>query len=105
MLGAFGFLLLIPALVFLSSAIDRRTEGGRWAAQTALLAGMGYVTAALAVGFPAGGAAMYGQQHRLDANAAFAAPDLLDLKSRQPENAGAESITAPSAPPFRVLPR
>lgn len=75
-LGAVGFLLLIPALVFLSRAIGRRTEGGRWAAQTALMAGMGYVTVAFAVGYPAGAAAMYGAQHGLDVNAAFALNNL-----------------------------
>lgn len=67
-----GFVLLIPALVFLARAIGRRTEVGRWAAHTALLAGMGYVAVTMAVGFPAGGAAMYGAQHGLDVDTAFA---------------------------------
>jgi hypothetical protein len=67
-----GFLLLIPALVFLARAIGRRTEVGRWAAQTALLAGVCYVAVTMAVGFPAGAAALYGAQHGLDVDTAFA---------------------------------
>jgi len=67
-----GFLLLIPAFVFLARAIGRRTEVGRWAAQTALMAGMGYVAVTMAVGLPAGGAALYGTQHGLDVDTAFA---------------------------------
>jgi len=76
LLGAFGFLLLIPALVFLARAFGTRTEAGRWAAQTALMSGMGYVIAALAVGFPAGAAAMYGAQDGLDVEVAFALNNL-----------------------------
>lgn len=72
MLEALGFVLLIPVLVFLARAIGRRTETGRWAAQTALMAGMAYVAVTMAVGFPAGAAAMYGAQHGLDVGAAFA---------------------------------
>lgn len=67
-----GFLLLIPAFVFLARAIGRRTEVGRWAAQTALMAGMGYVAVTMAVGLPAGGAALYGAQHGLGLDTAFA---------------------------------
>lgn len=72
MLEGVGFVLLIPALVFLARAIGRRTETGRWAAQTALMAGMGYVAVTMAVGFPAGAAALYGAQHDLDLDTAFA---------------------------------
>lgn len=72
MLEAFGFLLLIPALVFLARALGRRTEVGRWAAQTGLMCGVAYVAVTFAVGFPAGAAAMYGAQHGLDVDAAFA---------------------------------
>jgi hypothetical protein len=71
-LEAFAFLLLIPALVFLARAYGRRTEGGSWAAQTGLMCGLGYVVVTFAVGFPAGAAAMYGAQHGLDVDAAFA---------------------------------
>lgn len=72
MIDALGFLLLIPVLVFLARAIGRRTEAGRWAAQTALVAGTAYVAVTFAVGFPAGAAAMYGAQNGLDVDAAFA---------------------------------
>ena len=72
MLEAFGFLLFIPALVFLARALGRRTEAGGWAAQTGLMCGLAYVAVTFAVGFPAGAAAMYGAQHGLDVDAAFA---------------------------------
>ena len=72
MLEAFGFLLFVPALVFLARAFGRRTEAGRWAAQTGLMCGLAYVTVTFAVGFPAGAAAMYGAQHGLDVDTAFA---------------------------------
>lgn len=71
-LEAFGFLLLVPALVFLARALGRRTELGGWAAQTGLMCGLAYVAVTFAVGFPAGAAAMYGAQHGLDVDAAFA---------------------------------
>lgn len=72
MLEAFGFLLLVPALVFLARAFGRRTEAGAWAAQTGLMCGLAYVAVTFAVGFPAGAAAMYGAQHGLDVDTAFA---------------------------------
>lgn len=72
MIETLGFVLLIPALVFLARAIGCRTEAGRWAAQSALMAGIGYVTVTMAVGFPAGAAALYGAQHGLDVDTAFA---------------------------------
>jgi hypothetical protein len=72
MVEAFGFVLLIPALVFLARALGRRTEAGRWAAQSALLAGVAYVAVTMAVGFPAGAAALHGAQHGLDVDTAFA---------------------------------
>lgn len=72
MVQSFGFVLLVPALVFLSRAIGRRTEAGRWAAQTALAAGLAYVAVTMAVGLPAGAAALYGAQHGLDVDTAFA---------------------------------
>ena len=72
LLESIGFLLLIPALVFLARALGRRTEAGGWAAQTGLMCGLAYVAVTFAVGFPAGAAAMYGAQHGLDVEAAFA---------------------------------
>lgn len=71
-LEAFGFLLMVPTLAFLARAFGRHTEAGRWAASTGLMCGIGYVAVTFAVGFPAGAAAMYGAQHGLDVDAAFA---------------------------------
>lgn len=62
-----GFVVLLPALVFLARAVGRDTEAGRWAAQTGLAAGVGYVAVTLASGFPPGAAALYGAQHGADA--------------------------------------
>lgn len=76
MVEAAGFLLLLPALAFLARAVGQRTEVGRWAAQTGLTAGAAYVAVSLAVGLPAGAAALYGAQHGLDADTAFALNNL-----------------------------
>jgi hypothetical protein len=62
--------------VFLGRVLGRRTEAGAWAAQTGVLCGLGYVAVTFAVGFPAGAAAMYGAQHGLDVDAAFAINNL-----------------------------
>lgn len=75
-LESVGFLLLVPALVFLGRVLGRRSEAGAWAAQTGVLCGLAYVTVTFAVGFPAGAAAMYGAQHGLDVEAAFALNNL-----------------------------
>ena len=72
MIEAFGFLLMVPAVVFLGRVLGRGGETGRWAAQTGVLCGLAYVTVTFAVGFPAGAAAMYGAQHGLEVEAAFA---------------------------------
>jgi hypothetical protein len=58
-----SFLVLVPALVFASWAIGHRTTVGRWAATTSLGLGLAYVASVLAVGMPAGAAALYGAQH------------------------------------------
>ncbi len=58
-----SFLLLLPALVFVARAYGSRTEGSRWATQTSLAGGVGYVAVTLATGMPAGAAALYGVQH------------------------------------------
>ena len=73
---AIGFLLMVPVIVFLGRAIGRRTEAGRWMAQTGVACGIGYVVVTFAVGFPAGVAAMYGAQHGLDVDTAFAINNL-----------------------------
>lgn len=56
-LNVLGFLALLPAFVFLGSVVGRRTAAGRWAAQTATLAGLGFVLVVVGTGFAAGGAA------------------------------------------------
>ena len=75
-LESFAFLLLVPALVFLGRALGRGSETSAWAAQTGVLCGLGYVAVTFAVGFPAGASAMYGVQHGLDVEAAFAINNL-----------------------------
>lgn len=72
LVASLGFLVLVPTFVFLGRVLGRRSEGARWAAQTGVLCGLGYVAVVFAVGFPAGAAAMYGVQHGLDVDAAFA---------------------------------
>lgn len=72
LLEAFGFVLLVPALVMLARCFGSGSELGRWASQSGLMCGMAYVAVVFAVGFPAGAAAMYGAQHGLDTDAAFA---------------------------------
>ena len=59
---ALGFLLFLPVAAFLARAVGRRSEAGRWAAQTAFAAGALYVGASLAPGLAAGAAALYGAQ-------------------------------------------
>ena len=61
-----AFVLIIPVFVFLARAIGRRTEVGRWAAQTAAAAGLAYVAVVVAGGFAAGAAAAYGAKQGLD---------------------------------------
>jgi len=75
-LEALGFLLFVPALVFLGRVLGRGSDAGAWAAQTGMACGLAYVTVTLAVGFPAGAAAMYGVQHGLDVDAGFAINNL-----------------------------
>lgn len=75
-LESLAFLMLVPVLVFLSRRVGHRDERARWASQTSLLCGLGYVTVTFAVGLPAGAVAMYGAQHGLDVDAAFAMNNL-----------------------------
>lgn len=71
-LEAFGFVLLVAVMAFLAGALGRTSEAGRWAARTGLACGLAYVATVFAVGFPAAAAAMYGAQHGLDVDVAFA---------------------------------
>ena len=61
-----GFLLLLPAMIFLSRALGRRTPLGSWAAQTAAVAGTAYVVVIVGVGFSAGAAALWALHQELD---------------------------------------
>jgi hypothetical protein len=60
-----SFLILLPCLVFLARAFGHRDEAARWASQTALGAGVVFIANTLAVGLPAGAAAVYGAHHGL----------------------------------------
>jgi hypothetical protein len=71
-----AFLMLVPVLVFLSRQVGVTGERARWASQSALACGIGYVVVTFAVGFPAGAVAMYGAQHGLDVDTAFAINNL-----------------------------
>lgn len=61
-----GYLSLLPAMVFLARAVGRRTDAGRWAAQTAAAAGVVHVAIIVGSGFAPGAAALWGSQHGLD---------------------------------------
>ena len=66
-----GFVAMLPVLVFLARVVGRRTEAGRWAAQTALLAGLGYLVLTFAPGMAAGAAAMHAAQNGVDVDTAW----------------------------------
>ena len=57
-----GFLLLIPVMVFVARAVGR-TAIGRWAAQSALVAGGAYVALTFSPGLAAGATAMHAAQN------------------------------------------
>jgi hypothetical protein len=71
-----SFVVLLPALVFVARQVGQRTEIGRWASMTGLAAGIGYVTATLAAGMPAGAAALYAAQHGADPTVVAAVVDV-----------------------------
>jgi hypothetical protein len=60
---AASFLVLAAAVVVIAGLFGRRTEAGRLAAGTFLALGVAMIASTLAVGFPAGAAALYGSQH------------------------------------------
>lgn len=64
---ALSFLLIMPAIVLIARLFGRRTEFGRVTAQSFLGLGIAFVGSTLAVGFPAGAAAMYAAHHGVDA--------------------------------------
>ena len=71
LIEAYGFLLMIPALVLVARAFGT-TPAGRFASQCGLACGLGYVFVTFAVGFPAGAASLYGAHQGLDLEAAYA---------------------------------
>lgn len=60
---AMSFLVLTAAVVIIARLFGRRTETGRLAAGTFLALAVAMIASTLAVGFPAGAAALYGAQH------------------------------------------
>ena len=66
-----GFLLLLPVLVAVAAMVGRRTDGGRWAARTALLAGVGYVVLTFSPGIASGAVAMHAVQNGVDVDTAW----------------------------------
>lgn len=66
-----GFVAMLPVLVFLARVVGQRTDAGRWAAQTALLAGLGYLVLTFAPGMAAGAASMHAAQNGVDVDVAW----------------------------------
>ena len=66
-----AFLVLIPTLVILARGIGRRTEVGRVAALSALVAGTGYVVLTFSPGLAAGATSMLGAQAGADLDATW----------------------------------
>jgi hypothetical protein len=60
---ALSFFVLTAAVVVIAHLFGRRTETGRLAARTFLALAVAMIASTLAVGFPAGAAALYGSQH------------------------------------------
>lgn len=63
---AVAFLVLVPSIVLLARLLGRRSELGRVAAGSFLGLGVAFVGSTLAVGFPAGAAALYAAHHGVD---------------------------------------
>ncbi len=64
-----GYVALLPAMVFLARALGGHTEKGRWAANTALVAGVVYVGLIIGSGLAPGAAALWGINHGLGQDA------------------------------------
>ena len=67
-----AFVILLPTMVYLSGILGTRTEVGRLAAQTGVLAGVGYVALSFAPGFSGAATAMHLVQSGLDVETAYA---------------------------------
>lgn len=71
-----AFLVLLPAVVLLAWAFGRSTMVGRLAAQSFLGLGIVYIASTLAVGMPAGAAALYAAQHGSEGHVVTAVNDI-----------------------------
>ena len=103
-----SFLVLTPAIVVVAYLFSRRTTMGRMAAQTFAAFGIAFVASTLAVGFPAGAAALYAAHHGVDAGSIATVDDIrnysyvlqvalsagmaLALGIRCPRGAGARAV-------------
>jgi hypothetical protein len=75
-LEALSFFVLMPAIVGISYLFSRRTTVGRLAARTFAAFGVTFVASTLAVGFPAGAAALYAAHHGVDAGSIATVNDI-----------------------------
>jgi len=71
-----SFFVLVPAIVLIAYLFSRRTTTGRFAAQTFTAFGVAFVASTLAVGFPAGAAALYAAHHGIDAGSIATVNDI-----------------------------
>lgn len=75
-LESLSFFVLTPAIVLIAWLYSRRTTVGRLAAQTFAAFGVAFVASTLAVGFPAGAAALYAAHHGVDAGSIATVNDI-----------------------------
>lgn len=66
-----GFVLMIPVIVLLARGLGRRTAAGRWAAQTALVGGIGYLVLTFSPGMAAGAVSMHAAQNGVGLDTAW----------------------------------
>jgi len=75
-LESLSFFVLTPAIVLIAYLFSRRTTVGRFAAQSFTAFGVAFVASTLAVGFPAGAAALYAAHHGVDAGSIATVNDI-----------------------------
>jgi hypothetical protein len=73
---ALAFFVLTPAVILIGWLFARRTLLGRLSAQTFVAFGVAFVASTLAVGFPAGAAALYAAHHGVDAGSVAMVNDI-----------------------------
>jgi hypothetical protein len=71
-LTVLALLVLVPVMTYLGRTLGRRSEAGRWAASTAVAAGLGHVVVLTGTAFAAGGAATWGNASGLDLDTTLA---------------------------------